>query len=233
MDTTLTTGAVARALGVSIPRVHRAVAAGIVRAERTSLGRLRLPADAVDVLRRRWGSCPPIRALGREEAFVLAALSRRPLGLGSARAVARAAGTSPTTASRALDTLRRRGYVTRRSLVVAEGRATRAAVWTVRWGSPRWLGVAADIGRCVLPETEHRRRDRVPRRLAHLFWNVDIRELDPVRDGRYIADRILRDGDAQGLAWLAANIAPKQIAAAARGRGMDPRRAALGRALAA
>jgi hypothetical protein len=51
------------------------------------------------------GIAPAITGLRREDVLVLAALGRRPLGLGSARAVARAAGVSPTTAGRSLNRL--------------------------------------------------------------------------------------------------------------------------------
>lgn len=233
MDRNFTSGQVARELRVSIPRLHRAVRDGIVAAERTSGRHLRFSPEALDALRRAWGWCPPVAGLTREETFVLAALSRRPLGLRSARAVARAACVSATTASRCLARLRARGYVTHRNVRVAEGRARDVAVWTVRWGSARWLRVAAEIGRCVLPETDGSRTGRVPRRLAHLFWNVDVDALDPVRDAYYIADRLLRVGDAQGLAWLARAVPREAIVAATRGRGLDARRAALGRVLAA
>lgn len=234
MDSLLTTGELARELRTSIPRVHRAVRDGIIRPVESGSRRLLFRCDAISVLRRRWGWCPELRGLSREEAFVLAALSRRPLGMRSNRAVARAAHVSPTTAQRVLRELRRRGYVGRRSVRVAEGRAKDAEIWEVRWGSTRWLRVASRIGRCELPVEDDEQEVGVPRRLAHLFWNVRVSDLDPVRHGRYIADRILRDGDAQGLAWLARRAVPSEaIAAAAEGRGLDPRRAALGRALTA
>lgn len=233
MDGYLTTGELARALHTSIPRIHRAARAGFVRSRRLPNGRLVFPRSATDTLRRRWGSCPPIEGLGREETFVLAALSRRPLGLRSVRAVARAAHVSPTTAQRCLRGLQHHGFVAYRTVRVAEGRARDAGLWEIRWGSPVWLRVAGNIGRCELPAGDAIRHARVPRRLAHLFWNVDVDSLDPVRNGRYIADRILRDGDTQGLAWLATSVPRGAIAAAARGRGLDHRRAALGRVLAA
>lgn len=116
---------------------------------------------------------------------------------------------------------------------MAEGRARDADMWTVRWGSRRWLRVAGGVGRCVRPESDEPRDGRILQCLAHLFWNVDLDELDPVRDAHYIADRLLRTGDAQGLAWLARAVPREAIVAATRGRGLDPCRAALGRVLAA
>lgn len=235
MDAYLTTGQVARALSTTIPRIHRAAKAGLVRSRRLGNGRLALPASAPRTLRRRWGWVPSIRGVGREEAFVLAALSRRPLGLRSVRAVARASGLSPTAAADALRLLGERGYVEQRSVRIAEGRARDATVWSVRWRSSAWRRVASQIGLCELPlsRSRPRRSHRVPRRLAHLFWNVKVDELDTRRDARYIADRMLRNGDSQGLAWLADSVPREAIAEAARGRGLDPRRAALGRVLAA
>lgn len=234
MDSWLSSGAVARALDVSIPRVHRAARSGLVPYRRGPNGRLRFPPAVLPKLRRRWGWCPRIKGLDREEAFALAALSRRPLGLRSARAVARAAGISPTTAARALRRLERLRYVRQRTVRVAEGRVREARVWTVRWGSPAWCRAASDIGRCVLPAVPTLpRATRVPRRLGHLFWNVEVAALDPRRDARYIADRLLRESDPQGLAWLATAVPTGAIASASRGRGLDRRAAALGRALAA
>src|SRR6266542_4967098 len=178
-------------------------------------GRLRFGAEAVDELRRRWGAVRRVPGLSRETAMVLAALSRRPLGLDSARAAARAAGVRPTTAARALRELAARGYVEQRVEQVVEGRVRDVTVWSVRWGSPEWLAVASDIGRCVLPTARRIARPRrVPRRLGHLFWNVDLAELDVERDGRFIADRILRHDDPQALAWMAVTLRPSDIEAA-------------------
>ncbi len=233
MDSTFTSGEVAGALGVSARRVHRAARAGAVAYTSDAHGRLRFGAEAVDELRRRWGAVRRVPGLSRETAMVLAALSRRPLGLDSARAAARAAGVSPTTAARALRELAARGYVEQRVEQVVEGRVRDVTVWSVRWGSPEWLAVASDIGRCVLPTARRIARPRrVPRRLGHLFWNVDLAELDVERDGRFIADRILRHDDPQALAWMAVTLRPSDIEAATHGRGLSRRRAAFGRALA-
>jgi DNA-binding transcriptional ArsR family regulator len=165
--------------------------------------------------------------------FVLAALGRRPFGLRSARAVARVAGVSPTTATQALAVLLAGGLVERRTDCVAEGEPRDVTVWTVRWSTPEWLAVATTMGRVVLPMRGLSRRQlRVPRRLSHLFWNADLTTLDVSEHGRYVADRILRSDDSQALAWLAAHVAADDILAATGGRGMDPRAAALGRLLA-
>ncbi|MGH8926571.1 MAG: hypothetical protein ACRDWA_18395 [Acidimicrobiia bacterium] len=101
MDSGLTTGKVAAALATTRSRIHRAVAAGVVRPARTRGGHLRFTARDVAVLERRLGRSPRVAELSREKVRVLAALGRRPFGLRSVRAVARAAGISPTVASRA------------------------------------------------------------------------------------------------------------------------------------
>ncbi|MGH8905092.1 MAG: MarR family transcriptional regulator [Egibacteraceae bacterium] len=233
MDSDLTTTDVARLLGTTVPRVHRAVRAGSVACSVDPRGRLRFDADAVESLRQQWGYAPTIQGLSREQVFVFAALSRRPFGLSSARAVARAAGVSPTTAGRALRVLAASGCIERRTQRVAQGRARDVDVWTVRWGSAPWRAVASEVGRCVLPTPSGQPRERrVPKRLGHLFWNVDLDQLDTARDGWFIANRVLRSDDAQAIAWMAANVAPADIDQAARGRGLDPRRAALGHVLA-
>ena len=110
--------------------------------------------------------------------LVLVALGRRPFGLRSARAVARAAGVSPTTAGRSLRRLVEQGYVAQETVRVAEGEVRDVTVWTVRWDGAAWLRIAETIGDAVLPastaEPPRQTGDGLPRRLAHLFWNEDL-----------------------------------------------------------
>ena len=108
-------------------------------------------AEAVGQLRRRWGFAPAIAGLTREDVLVLAALGRRPLGLRSARAVARAARVSPTIAGRSLRRLAAQAYVARLTVRVAEGAAKDVAVWVVRWTERPWQQVAGTIGQATLP----------------------------------------------------------------------------------
>jgi hypothetical protein len=104
----------------------------------------------------------------------------------------------------------------------------------VRFGSPRWLAVAPAVGTVVTPERPPGRRPgRVPRRLGHLCWNEDLDRLDLDRDALLIADRILRADDPEAVAWMSEALPPTAIDKATRRRGMDPRRARLGRLLAA
>jgi DNA-binding transcriptional ArsR family regulator len=232
MDRLFTSGEAAQLLGTSVPRVLRAARHGRVRT--VSRGnRTMFDAHAVDTLRRRWGWAPALPGLRREEVLALAALSRHPLGLASVRALARASGLSPTAAGRALRRLTEAGHAERQPIRVVEGRVRDRSVWTVRFGSPEWLAVAARVGTAVLP----RRRaadppQRVPRRLGHLFWNEDLGRLTVDRNATLIAGRILRAEDPEALAWMYEALPGDAIEAATRGRGIDARQARLGRLLA-
>lgn len=161
--------------------------------------------------------------------MALAALSRRPLGLRSARAVARVAGISPTTAGRALAALTERGVVTRVSVRVTEGTIRDISVWTIVWRSPEWQRVAGTVGLTVLPTgPPERPSNRVPARLWHLFWDTDPRALRLDRNGAYIVDRVLRANDLPALSWMARTVDADSLrkAAARRGLGEPQRRLA-------
>ena len=93
---------VAREVGTNVPRLLRAVDRLGLSPERTRGGTLRLASDDVAALAQELGVVVPVADLRRSQVQVLAALARAPLGLRSGRAVARAAGLSPTAAMRAL-----------------------------------------------------------------------------------------------------------------------------------
>lgn len=233
-----TSGQVARELGTTVPRVLRAAYSGQVRSIRNG-NRFLFDAAGVQQLRQRWGVAPAIPGLSREDVLVLAALGRRPFGLRSARAVARAAGVSATTAGRSLRRLAEQGYVARETVRVAEGEARDVEVWVVRWAGPSWLRVAERIGCTTLPSEPapaaapaHDAADAVPARLWHLFWNEDPAGLDLERQGTLLADRILRSEDSEAHAWMARRLPSEAILTATRTRNLDPRRARLGRLLA-
>lgn len=180
-----------------------------------------------------------IEGLGSTEVLVLCALSRRPFGLRSARAVARAAGVSPTAAGGALLRLEQAGYVEQAEVRVVEGTVRDVRVWRVRRQSRAWLAVAPDVRQVDLPaRTDLMRADpisppgRIPPRLGHLFWDQDLDQLDTARHGVLIANRVFRSEDPEALAWVAATIAPDDLRRAARSRGLDGRRARLGELLA-
>ncbi|MGH9224739.1 MAG: hypothetical protein ACRD2W_13405 [Acidimicrobiales bacterium] len=221
-------------LGVPAPRIYRA-------AEREGLAsapgsRLRLGPEVVAKWLCAWGWVPEALRdrVTRGEAFVLAALSRSPLGLRSARSVARRAAIAPSTATKALSVLKDAGLVREQTERVVEGRVTDIVVWSINWRSPEWKALARAVSAVVLPaaKTRPRKQRTVPSRFAHVFWNVDTSRLDVERDGVMIADRILRSSDAEAIAWAGAAIPPASLRRVKGLRNVPPRVAALADALA-
>jgi len=235
MDSVLTTGLVAEKLGTTRSRVHRAVARGLVRPATTDGGHLRFTEADVALLEQRLGFAPAVAGLSREEVLVAAVLLRHPLGLRSARAVARATGISPTTASRGLHRLDELKLVRRRRRRVVLGFPTDVDVWEIDVRNRRWTRLAPALADVVLPGSSEPadRHRRVPVWLRHLFWNADVHALDVERDAAYIAGRILASDDAQAHAWAAQTLPAAAFLQAARMRGVPPRRASLARHLAA
>ncbi len=230
----LTTGRVAERLGTTRSRVHRAVAEGVVRPEATLGGHLRFTAEDVGRLVRRLGFAPRVEGLTREEVLVAAALLDRPLGLRSARAVARVAGISPTTASRALHRLQHLSLVRLRRRRVMLGTVTDVEVWEIDVRNQRWGDLAPVLAETVFPEGSDAEAGdgRVPVWLRHLFWNADVHELDSEQDAAYLAGRILASDDALAHGWAAVTLPADAFERAAQMRGVPVRRAALARNLA-
>jgi DNA-binding transcriptional ArsR family regulator len=222
-------------LGTSIPRVKRALAGSGLAVVKSDSGRALVPSSTYQQLVQRLGAVPEVPGLSREEVLVLAVMNRRPLGLRSARAAAEAGGISPSSASRALEHLRDLGYVTQDVERLVEGRVVARPIWRVRRSGASWQRVAPLIRQVVPPQTKARQEElprRVPRRLAHLFWNADLGKVQLPRDARYVAGRILTSSDTQALAWMARSLPPKAIVEASQARGMDRHQQALARNLA-
>ena len=231
MDTISAANAAA-GLGTSIPRVMRAAER---LGFRTSPGRLSLSKEQYERIGEELGKTPRIAGLSPTEVKVLAALRRAPLGLVSARSVAASGGVSPTAASRALGRLERRDLAYRKKATIALGRARRAEPWHANVLHPDWSGIAPSLDEVRPPRPPAARagaRDRVPPRLRHLFWNVDSAQLDTARAGAFIARRLLRSDDPEGLAWGATHLKPSDWRKAARARGLDPRARAMAENLA-
>lgn len=226
MDTcsAASTGAAAQLLGTSIPRLKRAISKLQAPVERNGAGRVRVRTEDLPLLLSHLGRAPQVPGLSREDLFVLAALSRHPLGLASARAVSRASSTSPTTASRSLRRLEELGAVECVARKVIEGKAVERKVWGITWTEASWQEIADSVRQVVLPTKPAAvtRPRRVPRRLHHLFWNTDPHKIDLSVDARYVAGRILGSNDTQALSWMARNIEPESILAAATMRGTSP-----------
>lgn len=177
-----------------------------------------------------FGIVPHVAGHSREATLVLAGLSRRPLGLRSARAVARASRVSPTTASEVLPGLVEHGLVTLTRRRVVEGVARDIDVFEIAWAAPGWRKIAAVIGRVVLPSgSAPSLPERVPRRLAHLFWNADLHAVDPGSDGDFVAGRLLLSEDPQGVAWAVGHMPAEALASAGNLRHASVSQRALAR----
>jgi len=216
-------GEVAREPGTSTPRVVRA-AHRLGVGERGAGGRLGLDADDARRLRDEPGAGTPALGLSPTQLRVLAVASRAPLGIASAREIARRAALSPTAAPAPSASSRRAGCSS-----ASPGRRGRRGSCSTGSTPPRALRPA--LARVVLPKRKTRDR-RVPRRLEHRFWNTAPSQLDVQRAGPSIATRLLRVLDPEGLAWGARTLSPADRAAAARARGLSPEARALAENLA-
>lgn len=235
MDAYSVAGA-ARRLGTSSPRVRRAIDRLMMPVERDAAGVFQLTDGQVDQLARELGVTPSARELSmsRTDAQVLAALSRSPRGVASAREAVRRARVSPTAAGRALARLTDRGLIQKAPMTLAQGHASEVTVYRVRFASREWLAIAPQITRIRLPSRKERSHARrVPPRLLHLLWNSAPTQLDITRSAPYIARRLITTFDPDGLAWGAANLPADAWEHAAATCGLEPAKRALARNLAA
>jgi DNA-binding MarR family transcriptional regulator len=221
---------VARELHTSTPRVVRATKRLGIDAGPN--GRLALTPSRVERLAAELGRTPSIAGLSAIEVQVLAALSRAPFGLSSARVVAAQAGVSPTAASKALKTLEQKDLVRREAMVIATGRARTVELLHANRRAKRWLEIAPTLVQVLPAKRDHPTQQAVPRRLEHLFWNTAPIQLNLSRGGPYIARRLLNTMDLDGLAWGARNLRPADWQQAARARGLDKHVRALAHNLA-
>jgi hypothetical protein len=236
-DHKLSAAEAARCLGTSLPRVKRAIDRLGLSVEQRSGGRVRISAEQFERLRQDLGTAAPIPGLTRSEARALAALARAPLGVTSARALAARAVVSPTTATRAVDSLARTGLVRRETVWLAAGRAREVELIRANYASQRWPEVAPHLAHVSPPARAgsapcRARPARVPHRLRHLFWNTAPAQLDVDRAGGYIARRLVQTGDLEGLAWGAEHLRPEDWQHAASARGLRAEDRALARNLA-
>jgi hypothetical protein len=229
----ISAAAVARHLGTSVPRVVRAVERLGIDA-RMANGRMLLGAEQVARLREELGVSARVPGLSPIQVFVLAALRDAPLGLASIRAVARRAGVSPTASTGALEALSSEELVKRETTMLAAGSARPAELWHLNRRATRWRQIAPLLAP-VRPPVRHAvpREQRVPPALRHLFWNTAPTQLDVPRAGPYIARRLLRTMDLEGLAWGAHNLSSSDWCRAQKARGLDAPVRALARNLAA
>lgn len=226
----MSASAVAVELGASLPRVVRA-ARRLGLDSRKGAGRLALTPQQLERLRGELGVAVRVPGLSPMQAATLAALARAPLGLPSARAVAACAGISPTAASRAIESLATQGLVRREPTLLAAGRARRVVMLHANRHHPRYCELAPALRRVLPPRRA--REHTVPRRLAHLFWNTHPAQLEVSHGGPYIARRLLRTLDPDGLGWGARNLRGEDWRAGAEARGLEPAVKALALNLAA
>lgn len=109
-------------------------------------------------------------------------------------------------------------------------------VWRANPLHPCWPALDPVLDGVEMPDRPGRPKrvgERVPRRLHHLFWNTAESQLDVENAGAYIARRLLRTMDLQGLAWGARALRAEDWKRAALARGLDPKVKQLARNLAA
>jgi hypothetical protein len=222
-----------RRLGTTVPRVKRAIERLVLPVDRGRGGRVGIGPETFERLRAQLGAGGPLDGFSRAETAVLAALDGAPFGLVSARAVARRAGVSPTSAGQAIERLAGEGLIDRAPVHVAAGQARRVDLITARRSSAGWRKLAPALGRLEPRQSRPHADDTVPPRLRHLFWNVAPSQLDVRRAGGTIARRLLQTGDPEGLAWGARNLSAADWEHGAAARGLDPRSRRLARNLAA
>lgn len=223
MDTALTAGDVAAQTGVSVPTVRRAAVHLGLRDQRTHGGHRRFSPDDARQLTAHLGVTPAVDGFTPSEVKVLAALSRRPTGLRSLRAVARATRLSPTTAGAAIQSLASRDLVTANTETVAEGSARELTVYRLVQ-SPQWSHIAPVVSRTVPPlfnEALLAPATAVPQRLWHHFWNVEPSQLRLPADEQFVARRLLLSEDPVAWAWAAQHLSAAAIAATRNSRGVD------------
>jgi len=198
---------IAESLGTSRRRVVRA-------AEMSGVGRrvgsrTRFSGADRATLAKKLGVTPRVEGLSRIEAVVLAELSRRPFGLVSHRAIARATSLAPASASKATKALLNKGLATETPTTVALGRAQMVNLVKANSSHPDWTRLLSQLA-MVVPATETTPEPvRLPDHVRHAFWNVDdeqFRKLDLAEDGPFIAARALSTNDPNLMAFAARHL---------------------------
>lgn len=219
----MTTGEVAARTGVSVPTVRRAAAHLGLLDQRTQGGHRRFSPEHARILAVHLGVTPALDGFRPPEVKVLAALSRRPAGFRSLRAVARASRLSPTTVGAAMRSLTSRGLVTATTETVAEESARELTVYRLV-PSPQWSQIASVVSQTIPPlvdEASPPPTTVVPQRLWHHFWNVEPSRLRLPSDDQFVARRLLLSDDPVAWAWAAQHLSAAAIASVRNSRGVD------------
>ncbi|MCY4422235.1 MAG: hypothetical protein OXC06_04095 [Acidimicrobiaceae bacterium] len=140
-------------------------------------------------------------ALSEPEKRILAALSRRPLGLYPAASVAVAAGTDRDETLPCLERLVELGLVTGDPELVLARPVRREVVWRLDVAAAWWQ--VPDVLRFTeLPEVPPAPMpDCLPGRFAHLFWWGDTSLYKLPRYADFVAEQILTSGDVTSVGW--------------------------------
>ena len=140
-------------------------------------------------------------ALSEPEKRILAALSRRPLGLYPAASVAVAAGTDRDETMPCLERLVELGLITGDSEMVLTRPVRREVVWRLDIAAA-WSQVPDVLRFTELPDVVPAPMpDCLPERFAHLFWWGDTSLYKLPRHANFVAEQILTNGDAASVGW--------------------------------
>ena len=145
------------------------------------------------------------------ERRVLAALSRRPLGLYPAGSVALAAGAAAGETVGALARLLDVGLVERSEETVPSRPVRRELVW--RLAVETWWRVPDVLRRTAVPElVVAPMPETLPARFAHLFWWGDTSLYRLPRDACFVAEQILTSDDVTSWGWALFSLPAEALA---------------------
>ena len=140
-------------------------------------------------------------ALSEPEKRILAALSRRPLGLYPAASVAVAAGLDRDETLPCLERLVELGLITGDPEMVLARPVRREVVWRLDVAAA-WSRVPDVLRFTELPEVPPAPMpDCLPERFAHLFWWGDTSLYKLPRHADFVAERILASSDVSSWGW--------------------------------
>ena len=132
---------------------------------------------------------------------MLAALSRRPLGLYPVASVAVAAGVPHGEVCEALERLVDLGLVTGDAEPVPSRPVRRKVVWRLDVAAA-WRQFPDVLRFTELPRVPSAPMpERLPERFAHLFWWGDTSLYELPRDAAFVAEQILTSPDVTSWAW--------------------------------
>ena len=135
------------------------------------------------------------------EKRILAALSRRPLGLYPVASVALAAGLDSDGARLALQRLAQLGLVTGESEPVPSRPVRLEVVWRLVVEAA-WSQYCDVLRFTKLPRVPPAPMpERLPERFAHLFWWGDTSLYELPRDAAFVAEQILTSPDVTSWGW--------------------------------